>query len=209
MPFIPCPPLARFQFTPLREGRRRKHLSCTQVSRFFQFTPLREGRHEIQKAGRIKVRKFQFTPLREGRRFPAPAVLKIRPISIHAPPRGATRRRSLRSSNKPDFNSRPSARGDDTPAPRPGSRAISIHAPPRGATSVGVSVLEIPTSFQFTPLREGRRAQQHHGVSGLCNFNSRPSARGDIAEVVDKILFHISIHAPPRGATLSVLVIVI
>ena len=90
MPFIPCPPLARFQFTPLREGRRRKHLSCTQVSRFFQFTPLREGRHEIQKAGRIKVRKFQFTPLREGRRFPAPAVLKIRPISIHAPPRGAT-----------------------------------------------------------------------------------------------------------------------
>ena len=153
-----CPKKAykAFQFTPLREGRRRKHLSCTQVSRFFQFTPLREGRHEIQKAGRIKVRKFQFTPLREGRRFPAPAVLKIRPISIHAPPRGATRRRSLRSSNKPDFNSRPSARGDDLLRLDKFDGYISIHAPPRGATRSPGKTRRAPL-FQFTPLREGRR----------------------------------------------------
>ena len=80
-------------------------------------------------------------------------------------------------------------------------------------------------AFQFTPLREGRRAQQHHGVSGLCNFNSRPSARGDPAFLVVRLLLrhhfnsrpsargdmeaaelakmsqYISIHAPPRGAT--------
>ena len=34
------------------------------------------------------------------------------------------------------------------------------------------------------------------------HFNSRPSARGDLAVWVDKGLFNdISIHAPPRGAT--------
>ena len=59
-------------------------------------------------------------------------------ISIHAPPRGATR-------NEHDdtrtgyFNSRPSARGDaDLEALRQKLR-ISIHAPPRGATSAVMS----------------------------------------------------------------------
>ena len=56
-------------------------------------------------------------------------------------------------------------------------------------------------SFQFTPLREGRPPSAASQQARCKDFNSRPSARGDIAEVVDKILFHISIHAPPRGAT--------
>ena len=176
MPFIPCPPLARFQFTPLREGRRRKHLSCTQVSRFFQFTPLREGR-----------------------RFPAPAVLKIRPISIHAPPRGATRRRSLRSSNKPDFNSRPSARGDDLLRLDKFDGYISIHAPPRGATPTSITVC-LARTFQFTPLREGRRRRILPPIIPS-HFNSRPSARGDKMNGYFCSMIRISIHAPPRGAT--------
>ena len=58
----------------------------------------------------------------------------LQTISIHAPPRGATRPawRTCRNSN--DFNSRPSARGDYM-----------------------VKKGEHAALFQFTPLREGRR----------------------------------------------------
>ncbi len=56
-------------------------------------------------------------------------------ISIHAPPRGATVELSAIT----------------------GLPYISIHAPPRGATIHPRHVLD-PEQFQFTPLREGRRA---------------------------------------------------
>ena len=120
-------------------------------------------------------------------------------ISIHAPPRGATRRRASSCSGG-DFNSRPSARGDrrrharaqvlpisihapprgatESAAATRGGTPISIHAPPRGATTHddGTIVVE---KFQFTPLREGR-------LDGLTHHCGRSI---------------ISIHAPPRGAT--------
>ena len=120
---------------------------------------------------------FQFTPLREGRRQP-----------------GGKRR------NTHDFNSRPSARGDKSPGRTPGGSHISIHAPPRGATHPRET---FPASrlFQFTPLREGRR-QRNHKVSERFNFNSRPSARGDLKCLITGCAhLAISIHAPPRGAT--------
>ena len=122
-------------------------------------------------------------------------------ISIHAPPRGATRARGNNVRLKKNFNSRPSARGDDVLVLRRRSRGISIHAPPRGATRLkrsnfneyrdfnsrpsargDTSDLAIATGqkvrFQFTPLREGR---QHRLATILARlyFNSRPSARGD------------------------------
>ena len=61
-------------------------------------------------------------------------------ISIHAPPRGATRDVQLVV----------------------GEVSISIHAPPRGATSL-FSPVGMMRVFQFTPLREGRRQK-------ICNF---------------------------------------
>ena len=76
---------------------------------------------------------FQFTPLREGRRVPYSAVLDVSPISIHAPPRGATRVIARRHLDV-YFNSRPSARGDEAVIIKP----AFFH------------------KFQFTPLREGR-----------------------------------------------------
>ena len=101
---------------------------------------------------------------------------------------------------------------------------ISIHAPPRGATGTHQKAA-CPSPFQFTPLREGRpKKSQKNAKKGLFQFtplregrptragrmriskmyfNSRPSARGDVK---DAVLFHIaviSIHAPPRGATLT------
>ena len=104
------------QFTPLRERRQSANVSV-QVINQFQFTPLREGR-------RFRARNaptwslFQFTPLREGRLTGSAPVFNAfyfnsRPyargdmaennnsllagiISIHAPPRGATFRRTCR-----------------------------------------------------------------------------------------------------------------
>ena len=144
-------------------------------------------------------------------------------ISIHAPPRGATIRSinafisflfqftPLRegrpncacvvSGTCADFNSRPSARGDEAlrntyisvdaisiHAPPRGATGnwvrkikiidISIHAPPRGATCRR-AICRIHRLFQFTPLREGRHDMWRNAVH----------ARS------------ISIHAPPRGAT--------
>ena len=141
----------------------------------FQFTPLREGRPfplRLQCGASL----FQFTPLREGRL--AAEAATVRPYY---------------------FNSRPSARGD----------TMGILGAMHG-------------KFQFTPLREGRpggegdhrvyadfnsrpsargdRCAGSH-VRGRTHFNSRPSARGD--QLLHRIegQRHISIHAPPRGAT--------
>ena len=121
---------------------------------------------------------FQFTPLREGR----PA---RRPPACRAC----------------DFNSRPSARGDEKNVKAQKKQLISIHAPPRGATTKQYPQT-IADLFQFTPLREGRRSRSARRVRPSY-FNSRPSARGDGTdrEYIAQIM--ISIHAPPRGATVK------
>ena len=142
-----------FQFTPLREGRPfvafRQRFPCK-----FQFTPLREGRRSLTRR-KAAVPLFQFTPLREGRR-----------------------QRNHKVSERFNFNSRPSARGDAFPSPAGSPSApISIHAPPRGAT---------PSRRTAIP---------------LFHFNSRPSARGDALRGHRRRKRRISIHAPPRGAT--------
>ena len=163
------------QFTPLREGRRR--LPCDSGSTFkFQFTPLREGRPIPGRNSAAPI-IFQFTPLREGRR--------CLPRLPQAPCY---------------FNSRPSARGD-------GRKIPSINR---------------ARAFQFTPLREGRpESGIYHRKASYFNsrpsargdnyapceagekryFNSRPSARGDAYRWAYRPSCPISIHAPPRGAT--------
>ena len=210
---------SKFQFTPLREGRpgdwqndhQGKYFNSRPSARgdpgdlktqksfaLFQFTPLREGR-QAQLHGSWFSISFQFTPLREGRREVADIWHRNRDISIHAPPRGATRG---------------CGQGD-------GCRCISIHAPPRGATkenllTMALEIISIHAPprgatvwldeepldwpFQFTPLREGRQIAGTH-ARRFPHFNSRPSARGDASarNVPRKPL--ISIHAPPRGAT--------
>ena len=143
-----------FQFTPLREGRRRDRGGCRRPGDFnsrpsargdkvsfaqpnkreFQFTPLREGRLFPMTLTEVPI-LFQFTPLREGRLPRASRCAQAAPISIHAPPRGATVARFFVCLRHPYFNSRPSARGDG------------------GFLVQG----RIHLLFQFTPLREGRR----------------------------------------------------
>ena len=189
----------------------------------FQFTPLREGRHAPERRGGTQLPDFNSRPSargdppRHGRRH---ADL----ISIHAPPRGATCNAAVRELATIYFNSRPSARGDKVTITKCAFPLISIHAPPRGATRAGTRCWRTPT-FQFTPLREGRLLSPlPKGL--LHNFNSRPSARGDafspgfarrltafqftplregrpLSVATALRLLPISIHAPPRGATLA------
>ena len=123
-----------FQFTPLREGRPKvRHHRRFKAA--FQFTPLREGRLRTS-TFTSKECAFQFTPLREGRPNAGFIDAEQDAISIHAPPRGATAR-LFHLRHRPDFNSRPSARGDGLTASLAWQKNISIHAPPRGATATG------------------------------------------------------------------------
>ena len=165
-----------FQFTPLREGRRR---SGCWISRAKDFNSRPSARGDLfpnhQDCG---ASHFNSRPSARGDCFPHRLEVE-RIISIHAPPRGATGSPRLTFQRQNNFNSRPSARGDPLVIPRSVTMPISIHAPPRGATEKQGG-LKASTTFQFTPLREGR-----------------PNIR-NAWEYVPRI---ISIHAPPRGAT--------
>ena len=124
------------------------------------------------------VDEFQFTPLREGRLRLSFALVASR-ISIHAPPRGATQK-VRRSSER---------------------EQISIHAPPRGAT-LWLSDNVCPANFNSRPSARGDKNHMA-GLAERADFNSRPSARGDARCSPRRHRQHISIHAPPRGATSS------
>ena len=176
---LPLPsPIAgsKFQFTPLREGRRQPLLR-TDNTRLFQFTPLREGRliktgifcQHINFNSRPSARGdlfdaqatyaesiFQFTPLREGRHAHGQRGVFALLISIHAPPRGATFTESTINCATENFNSRPSARGDEA---EPDDSAGGNHFNSRPSARGDVTLLKSGGNciFQFTPLREGRR----------------------------------------------------
>ena len=125
-----------FQFTPLREGRR-KATKDKKTTRPFQFTPLREGRPRCAgTAARPTI--FQFTPLREGRRI----------RKGNHPPHGA------------NFNSRPSARGDCSTSSQ---KLLTLFqfTPLREGRPMLARLAEYYGVFQFTPLREGRRGCPH------------------------------------------------
>ena len=114
-----------FQFTPLREGRRRYGRAVMHQAISIHAPP--RGATHPQKQNSV-VRKFQFTPLREGRQD----------VGFRRCPHSY-------------FNSRPSARGDASSSRRLPWRDISIHAPPRGATPLYANDKKQTELFQFTP----------------------------------------------------------
>ena len=170
----------------------------------------------------VRARKFQFTPLREGRLPPRPAYAPKPIISIHAPPRGATRRGRLPLQKLLNFNSRPSARGDRR-GRLPLQKLLNFNSRPSARGDIRGCVYRGIELFQFTPLREGRPLEVFaqdveflisihappRGATGTGRitsltrmyFNSRPSARGDVLSRGFTKSMIISIHAPPRGAT--------
>ena len=166
-----------FQFTPLREGRlyRRMH-----KARGVYFNSRPSARGDLNFVYSTQVFTFQFTPLREGRpggRGFLFARLKFQftPLREGRPPCSGDWWRSAY------FNSRPSARGDrDAFGYSPILTHFNSRPSARGDSSGFSNIWHL--LFQFTPLREGRPV----------GFDLTP------------VLHHISIHAPPRGATVPV-----
>ena len=103
-------------------------------------------------------------------------------ISIHAPPRGATIPLWTFRRGAAHFNSRPSARGDGKSGGR-GRPKKDFNSRPSARGDLFILA----------------------AVAFARYFNSRPSARGDKELSQRTGIRQISIHAPPRGATLSVL----
>ena len=208
-----------FQFTPLREGRQYGILPVS-VYEKFQFTPLREGRHPAAGRAAGAEGNFNSRPSARGDGVRRPARAGAGYFNSRPSARGDTTTEHT-FCGPTYFNSRPSARGDQKHVRAVLDGEISIHAPPRGATCAAARFRR-SGKFQFTPLREGRpggegdhrvyadfnsrpsargdRCAGSH-VRGRTHFNSRPSARGD--QLLHRIegQRHISIHAPPRGAT--------
>ena len=100
----------------------------------FQFTLLREGRRKGWNDAKGKAAEISIHAPPRGATRAAGVVGSPPAISIHAPPRGATRRSSRCCRCCSYFNSRPSARGDSDLRWCRLHSHISIHAPPRGAT---------------------------------------------------------------------------
>ena len=142
--------LGVFQFTPLREGRRKRKLLSVSMIAISIHAPPRGATGAARVMGLALV--FQFTPLREGRR--SRRLLGI--LESHFNSRPSARgdeNDTARLPPMPYFNSRPSARGDDELEPDV-SRAtyISIHAPPRGATSaMGQVAVALQISIHAPP----------------------------------------------------------
>ena len=145
----------RFQSTPLYEGRRQTGSSSVSTHGFNPRPCTRGDLGGSETAGYSMA--FQSTPLYEGRHGKRAYIRCPAEVSIHAPVRGATLASGLMSATASGFNPRPCTRGD----------------------VIGDVTVSGGTSFQSTPLYEGRR-RPHSSAR-----RNRP----------------VSIHAPVRGAT--------
>ena len=108
-----------FNSRPSARGDRNG-CACRVVGGIFQFTPLREGRLVTQ-SGKSRARNFNSRPSARGDDATDEEEEKTLLISIHAPPRGATRIYQTTAL----------------------VLTISIHAPPRGATAKDMQFLQI------------------------------------------------------------------
>ena len=143
----------------------------------FQFTPLREGRRRISCACAATFISIHAPP--RGATYSTIVAGESEQISIHAPPRGATERNHRSNEHAGNFNSRPSARGDVASGTIALQVVISIHAPPRGATRHVSSFVPLHSDFNSRPSARGDAALDTKQLLTL-DFNSRPSARGDL-----------------------------
>ena len=146
---------------------------------------------------------FQFTPLREGRPALNYTAEPFHQISIHAPPRGATRPSFAFRPSAVYFNSRPSARGDRFRGGIPQRPSYFNSRPSARGDGWAGACAPLPLAFQFTPLREGR-PELASKLSDACKlFQFTPLREGRLPQEFSmRRAALISIHAPPRGATL-------
>ncbi len=100
-------------------------------------------------------------------------------ISIHTPTRGRYAGRPCRPRFLPDFNSRPCAKGDGRPAlnKRPSLSYFNSRPCMRGDMNDTATTTRI-SRFQFTPLREGRPADQSATNAATSEFQFTPLREG-------------------------------
>ena len=143
---------AVFQFTPLREGRLPA-VTARRLPKNFNSRPSARGDHP---ALQHHAHRADFNSRPSARGDPRQFWRQYRhSISIHAPPRGATRVNFGGNIAIP-FQFTPLREGRHGDAGVPDDGGISIHAPPRGATRGRLMNQSGLRPFQFTPLREGR-----------------------------------------------------
>ena len=111
----------------------------------FQFTPLREGRRMTAGVSLKRTVLFQFTPLREGRRRNQPRMKTCRLISIHAPPRGATLDRRQNAAAFVEFQFTPLREGRRNGDPQPAASRLYFNSRPsaRGDAAKDMQFLQI------------------------------------------------------------------
>ena len=165
-----------FNSRPSARGDDRQRQKPVAAEHFNSRPSARGDLHDFFGCGVLVY--FNSRPSARGDGF-QPILMRGKLISIHAPPRGATKGCHRAGYGGAHFNSRPSARGDDTDS----------------------ATLLVPPAFQFTPLREGRRQANAAGKRKE-RFQFTPLREGrlhqaDMMAIADTI----SIHAPPRGAT--------
>ena len=123
-------------------------------------------------------------------------------ISIHAPPRGATIGQNAGKRRGTYFNSRPSARGDRLSA-RSANLAFHFNSRPSARGDSKVTALYNKSEvFQFTPLREGRPCRTRHPRLVSISIHAPPRGATLAGGKCPDLCANISIHAPPRGATI-------
>ena len=147
---------------------------------------------------------FQSTLPRRERLYVWQRTMDAYTISIHAPAKGATQYGGSPSACDSHFNPR-SREGSDEYSLRFSavSSLISIHAPAKGATLRVTHATHSQRIFQPTlPRRERPRCVLC--ISGrVWHFNPRSREGSDIPPRHRERRFHISIHAPAKGATPS------
>ena len=208
-----------------REGSDHISVLCSDSLFRFQSTLPRRER-PVRPFTPLSAHTFQSTlPRRERHGSPGPH-RDEKNISIHAPAKGATQSYLTWQPSAEHFNPR-SREGSDRGAPltrrtrwhfNPRSREgsdccmsptfqrskISIHAPAKGATQMAVPFLYRQRHFNPRS-REGSDATSACAVYGMRYFNPRSREGSDISELhFPRNLLRISIHAPAKGATLSV-----
>ena len=179
MPWSAPPDITRFQFTPLREGRRTPSIPQTRGFFISIHAPARGATSSLFCCcGGYSISIH--APARGATRNTLSRSKRIR-ISIHAPARGATGKKTWIRAGLGRFQFTPLREGRHAPTSVPSSSLI----------------------FQFTPLREGRLG---NAIALLMAFGIRISihapARGATqSRAAAGRLGPISIHAPARGAT--------
>ena len=150
-------------FNPRPVRGRHRQTPCNPWCRCFNPRP-REGGDLAAGAARSLGSRFNPRPREGGDVERARAHLLV-VVSIHAPVKGATRRRRTRRRPSPRFNPRPREGGDVSILLYSQRAIVSIHAPVKGAT---VRILRN---------RNGRDVSIHAPMKGATGFSSTCKAR--------------------------------